>query len=161
MCKKSCRPEDYIENLVIKHENILYRTAISLMKNRADAEDIVQDVFIKAMQKAPIFESDEHEKAWLIRVTINLCKSRMRTAWLRHTEPLLDSYPAKTEEQQILIEQVMALPMKYRVVIHLFYYEGYSIKEISALTDQKESTIRSQLTRARQKLKYVLKEDQL
>jgi RNA polymerase sigma-70 factor (ECF subfamily) len=161
MIGKSCWPEDYISKLVIKHENRVYRTAISIMKNRADAEDIVQDVFIKVMQKAPNFESDEHESAWLIRVTINMCRSRLRTAWLRRTEPLIDTYPAQTKEQLNLIEHVMALPTKYRIVVNLFYYEGYSTKEISYITNQKESTVRSLLTRARQKLKYVLKEDEL
>lgn len=161
MSDMSCRPEDYIEKFVIKHENKLFRTAVSVMGNRADAEDIVQEVFIKVMEKAPDFASDEHESAWLIRVTINLCRSRLRSAWLRRTEPLLDSYPAQTEEQQSLIDQVMALPAKYRIVVHLFYYERYSIKEISDLTDRKESTVRSLLTRARQKLKCILKEDEL
>jgi RNA polymerase sigma-70 factor (ECF subfamily) len=90
---------------------------------------------------------------------VNLCNSRLRSPWRRRTEPLLDTYPASEPEQHELIEQTMKLPPKYRTVIHLFYYEGYSIKEISRLTGQKESTVRSSLTRARQKLKSVLKED--
>jgi RNA polymerase sigma-70 factor (ECF subfamily) len=73
--------------------------------------------------------------------------------------PLLDSYPASEPEQRELLEQIMALPSKYRTIIHLFYYEGYSTKDISGITGQKESTVRSHLTRARQKLKSVLKED--
>jgi RNA polymerase sigma-70 factor (ECF subfamily) len=73
--------------------------------------------------------------------------------------PLLDSYPAAQPKQQELVEQIMTLPSKYRTVIHLFYYEGYSIKDISMLTGQKEATVRSHLTRARQKLKLILKED--
>lgn len=158
MASMSYRPEDF-EAVVTKHENRLYRTALAITGNMSDAEDIVQEVFLRAYEKAPEFESKEHEKAWLIRVTVNLCNSRLRSPWRKRTVPLLDSYPASDPEQHVLLEQVMALPPKYRTVIHLFYYEGYSIKDISELTGQRESTVRSHLTRARQKLKSVLKED--
>jgi len=155
---KSCRPENF-GAFVTRHENKLYRTALAIMGNAPDAEDVVQDTFLRAYAKAPEFETVEHEKAWLIRVTVNLCKSRLRTPWRKRTEPLLDSYPAKEPKQYELLEYVLALPPKYRAVIHLFYYEGYSVKDIANLTGQKESTVRSLLTRARQKLKSVLKED--
>ena len=158
MAYKSYRPEVF-EAFVTKHENRLYRTALAITKKLSDAEDIVQEVFLCAYEKAPEFESEEHEKAWLIRVTVNLCKSQLRSPWRNRTEPLLDSYPAAEPEQYELLEQILALPSKYRTVIHLFYYEGYSIKDISGLTGQKEATVRSHLTRARQKLKSVLKED--
>jgi len=144
---------------VIKHENRLYRTALAITGNMSDAEDIVQEVFLRAYEKAPEFESKEHEKAWLIRVTVNLCNSRLRSPWRKRTMPLLDSYPASDPEQHELLEQVMALPPKYRTVIHLFYYEGYSIKDISELTGQRESTVRSHLTRARQTPKSGLKQN--
>jgi len=101
----------------------------------------------------------KHEKAWLIMVTVNLCNSRLRSPWRKRREPLLDSYPAAEPEQRELLEHVLSLPPKYRAVIHLFYYEGYPVKDIAELTGQKESTIRSLLTRARQKLKSDLKED--
>lgn len=158
MTYKSCRPEDF-EVFVTKHENRLYRTALAITGNVSDAEDVVQEAFLRAYEKAPEFESEEHEKAWLIRVTVNLCNSCLRSPWRKRTEPLLDSYPAMDLKQHELLERILALPPKYRTVIHLFYYEGYSIKDISGLTGQKEATIRSHLTRARQKLKSVLKED--
>ncbi|HPO78077.1 MAG TPA: RNA polymerase sigma factor [Thermoclostridium caenicola] len=158
MAYKSCRPEDF-EVFVTKHENKLYRTALAITGNVSDAEDVVQEAFLRAYEKAPEFESEEHEKAWLIRVTVNLCNSCLRSPWRKRTEPLLDSYPAMDLKQHELLERILALPPKYRTVIHLFYYEGYSIKDISGLTGQKEATIRSHLTRARQKLKSVLKED--
>lgn len=148
-----------MEEFVLKHENRLYRTALAIMKNKADAEDIVQEVFVKVMEKDPVFESPEHEIAWLIRVTVNLCKSRLRLNWWKKTIPLFESYPAETNEQHYLMETILSLPSKYRIVIHLFYYEGYSTKEIAKLTEQKESTVRSLLFRARQKLKTILKED--
>lgn len=158
MAYKSCRPEDF-EAFVTKHENRLYRTALAVMGNKPDAEDVVQEVFLRAYEKAPEFESEAHEKAWLIRVTVNLCNSRLRSPWRKRTEPLLDSYPAAEPEQRELLEHVLSLPPKYRAVIHLFYYEGYPVKDIAELTGQKESTVRSLLTRARQKLRSVLKED--
>ena len=158
MAYKSYRPEDF-EAIVTKHENRLYRTALAITGNMSDAEDIVQEAFLRAYEKAPEFVSDEHEKAWLIRVTINLCNSRLRSPWRKRIVPLLESYPASEPEQHELLEQIMTLQPKYRTVIHLFYYEGYSIKDISELTGQKESTVRSHLTRARQKLKSILKEE--
>ena len=158
MSYKSYRRSDF-EAVVTKHENRLYRTALAITGNVPDAEDIVQEAFIRAYEKAPKFESGEHEKAWLIRVTVNLCYSRLRSSWRKRTVPLLDSYPASEPKQHELLEQIMTLPPKYRTVIHLFYYEDYSIKDISKLTGQKDATVRSQLTRARQKLKSVLKED--
>ncbi len=158
MAYKSCRPEDF-EAFVTKHENTLYRTALAVMGNVSDAEDVVQEAILRAYEKAPEFQSEEHEKAWLIRVTVNLCNSRLRSPWRKRRLPLLNSYPASEPEQHELLEQIVALEPKYRTVIHLFYYEGYSVKDISELTGQKEATVRSHLTRARQKLKLVLKED--
>jgi RNA polymerase sigma-70 factor (ECF subfamily) len=158
MAYKSYRPEDF-EAIVTKHENRLYRTALAITGNMSDAEDIVQEAFLRAYERAPDFETEEHEKAWLIRVTVNLCNSRLRSPWRKRIIPLLDSYPTSEPEQHELLEQIMTLPTKYRTVIHLFYYERYSIKDISELTGQKESTVRSHLTRARQKLKSFLKEE--
>lgn len=158
MAYKSYQPEDF-EVVVIKHENRLYRTALAITGSISDAEDIVQEAFLRAYEKAPEFESEEHEKAWLIRVTVNLCNSRLRSPWRKRIVPLLESYPASEPEQHELLEQIITLSPKYRTVIHLFYYEGYSIKDISELTGQKESTVRSHLSRARQKLKSILKED--
>ena len=153
---RSNRPVDQMEEIVKRNEDKLFRTAIAVMGGKADAEDVVQDVFIKLLEKQPDFESPEHETAWLIRVTVNLCKSRLRAHWWKKTVPLLDIYPAKTDEQQSIMETVLSLPSKYRAVIHLFYYEGYSTKEIAEITGQKESTVREQLTRARRMLKKFM-----
>ena len=158
MAYKSYRPEDF-EAVVIKHENRIYRIALAITGNMSDAEDIVQEAFLRAYEKAPDFETEEYEKAWLTRVTVNLCNSRLRSPWRKRIVPILESYPATEPEQYELLEQIMTLPPKYRTVIHLFYYERYSTKGISELTGQKESTVRSHLARARQKLKSVLKED--
>lgn len=156
MVNQSNGPVDWIEAAVTRNETKMFRAALAIMGSKADAEDIVQDVFIKLFEKQPKFENTDHETAWLIRVTVNLCKSRLRSLWRKTTVPLLDSYPAKSGEQHELIETVMQLDPKYRIVIHLFYYEGYSTKEIAEITGQKESTLREQLTRARRMLKNFL-----
>ena len=147
-----------MEEFVQRHENKIYRIAIAVMGNKTDAEDIMQDVFLKVLEgKAPQFQSVEHETAWLTRVTVNQCRSRLRSHWWKKSEPLLDIYPAQDKEQQDLLETVISLPSKYRIAIYLFYYEGYSTKEIAEITNQKEPTVRSILTRARHMLKDFLK----
>jgi RNA polymerase sigma-70 factor (ECF subfamily) len=148
---------DQIEKIVKRDGDRLYRTAISITGNKAEAEDIVQDAFMKLVEKQPHFESSEHETAWLIRVTVNLCKNRVRSHWWRKTESLLDTYPAQDREESDLMQTILSLPAKYRTVIHLFYYEGYSAKEIAKITGQKETAVRQQLTRARRMLKDFLK----
>ena len=156
MHNQSSLPVDWIEETVKRCGDKLLRTAIAITGCKAEAEDIVQDVFVKLIEKQPHFKSVEHETAWLIRVAVNLCKSRLRLHWWQKTVPLLDIYPAKNNEQQELVETIFALPSKYRTVIHLFYYEGYSTKEIAEITEQKESTVRQHLTRARRTLKDFL-----
>jgi len=131
------------------------------MKNKEDAEDILQDVFIKLIEKAPQFESIEHETAWLIRVTVNLCKSRLRFQWRKRNIPLFDTYPAEADEQQNVTQAVLTLPSNYRIVVNLFYYHGYSTREIAEITERKESTIRKDLTRARRLLKNFLEGEDL
>ena len=159
MNDRSRRPADWIEEITKRNENRMFRAALAITGSRSDAEDIVQDAFLKLFEKQPHFESPEHETAWMIRVTVNLCKNRLRSHWWRKTEPLLEDYPAQTDEQQSIIETVLALPSKYRTVIHLFYYEGYKAREIAEITEQKESTIREQLTRARRMLKRYLEDE--
>ena len=149
------------EDIVTQYQDKLLRTAIAIMGNKADAEDIVQETFIKLFQKNPDFQSEQHETAWLIRVTVNLCKSRLRSHWWKKTEPLLESYPTQSDNQQNLMETVLSLPAKYRIVIHLFYYEGYRTKEIAKITELSESTVRQQLTRARRMLKDYLEGEQV
>jgi RNA polymerase sigma-70 factor (ECF subfamily) len=156
MLNKSNRPVDWIEKIVKRDGDKLFRTAVAITGNKAEAEDIVQEAFIKLIERQPHFESPEHETAWLVRVTVNLCKNRIRSHWWKKTEPLLDSYPTQDSEETDIMQAIISLPAKYRAVIHLFYYEGYSTGEIAEITEQKESTIRQQLTRARRMLKKFL-----
>ena len=156
MNNQSNRPVDLMEEIVKRNEDKIFRTALAIIGGKADAEDIVQDVFVKLFEKQPHFESAEHETAWLIRVTVNQCKNHLRSYWWKKTVPLLDTCPAQTDEQQEIMQVVTSLPSKYRIVIHLYYYEGYSAREVAEITKQKESTVREQLTRARRLLKKYL-----
>jgi len=145
-----------IEEVIKINGDKLFRTAIAITGNKTEAEDIVQDAFVALIKKQPIFESPQHQTAWLIRVTVNLCKNRVRSHWWKKTLPLLESYPAQNSEETGVMQAILSLPQKYRAAIHLFYYEGYSTKEIADITEQRESAVRQQLTRARRMLKNIL-----
>lgn len=146
-----------LETLIKTHENTLYRAALAILGDAHEAEDAVQDAFLRCLEKGPEFESPAHEKAWLLRVTVNGCKSRLRSPWRRRAAPLLDTYPAAAPEEQNLMETIMTLPARDRAVLHLYYYEGYQTAEIAEMTGWREGTVRSRLTRARTKLGDLLK----
>ena len=150
-----------LEILIERYENTLYRTALAILGNPAEAEDTVQDTFLRWLEKRPQFADGQHEKAWLLTVTANGCKSRLRQLKRRPTVELLDIYPAETGEERGTMEAVLALPPKERAVIHLFYYEGYSTEEIAAITGQRPGTVRSRLSRARSHLRGILKGEDL
>jgi RNA polymerase sigma-70 factor (ECF subfamily) len=147
---------DCVDGVVEKYSNMVYRLALAQMKTKHDAEDVFQDEFMRYISKSRVFESEEHRKHWLIRVTINRCRS-LWAAWFRKTEPLNEQIPFETEEQGDLFDYLMMLPQKYRLVIHLFYGEELSVKEISKLINARESTVRTWLTRARAILREKLK----
>ncbi len=138
----------------------VYRLAYSYVKNNADAEDITQDAFLKLYKFHGEFQADENCKAWLIRVTINLSKNLLRSGWFTKRTELTEDIPCEDEEDRSLIEYVMKLPEKYRVTIHLYYYEGYSVKEIADITGASASSVTTRLMRGRERLKeMLLKED--
>lgn len=146
-----------LEALIHTHQNTLYRAALAILGDAHEAQDAVQDAFLRCLEKDPAFESPAHARAWLLRVTVNGCKSRLRSPWRRRTAPLLDAYPAAAPEEQSLMETIMALPARDRTVLHLYYYEGYQTAEIAAMTGWREGTVRSRLSRARAKLGDLLK----
>lgn len=148
-----------IEEIVEEYSDLLLRVAFMYMKNISDAEDIIQETFLRLVKDYPSFDNDEHKKAWLIRVTINLCKNRLKSAWFRKTVPIYDTIVSFSDEEKFIMDTVMELPSKYRSVILLYYHRGYSIGEISGILNIKQSTISSQLQRARSQLKSKLKED--
>lgn len=152
-----------VEALIAKHEKTVYKLAYSYMKNKQDADDIYQEVFLRYFRKKPEFENEEHEKAWFIRTTINCCKNLCVSSWFKKTAPLEENVFGEEgvyvpQEQSELFEAVMGLPVKYRTVIHLFYYEGYSVREIAELTGEKVTAITTRLNRARGKLRDMLTE---
>ena len=155
MTIRSLRTNDCVDEVIEKNSNMVYRLALSQMKNKQDAEDVFQDVFLRYIAKPRTFESEEHRKAWLIRVTINRSRS-VWAAWFRKTEPLDNSLVAETTAENEISEYLAMLPQKYRSVIHLFYYEELSTKQISEILDAKESTVRTWLTRARSILREKL-----
>lgn len=137
---------------------LVLRTAFGMLKNMADAEDVAQEVFLSLLRAAPQFESAEHQKAWLLRSTINRCRSVFRSAWHQRTVPLDENLSAPfTPEESAVLEAVGALPLKYRQVIYLHYIEGYKSAEIAQLLGVRQNTVLSQLSRARALLKTALK----
>ena len=150
----------FIENAE-KYKDTVYRIALNFFKNHYDADDIVQEVLLKFYMTDKTFENDEHVRNWLIRVAINQCKNVLRLPWRRRSVPLDEltgSIEFEYKEQNELFMQVMYLPEKYRVILYLFYYEEFSVKEISSLLKINESAVTTRLSRARKKLKQNLLE---
>ena len=136
---------------------MVYRLAFVRTKSRTDAEDIVQEVFIRLLRYKKTFDSEEHLKAWLIRVTINRTVSLLTCAHRKRNVPLQESLSTSMREESPVLEAVEKLPQKYRTLVHLFYFENYKLQEISQILGIKESTLRSQLFRARDLLRNDLK----
>lgn len=146
------------EDLVNEYADTLFRCAYTYCSNRDDAEDIVQEVFIKYLKKQPNFKDKNHEKAWLLRVTSNLCKNLLKSYWYKNKSELSDDIPVNPSVGSEIWDSVKKLPMKYRTVIELYYYEGYSIKEISEIIDVNQSTVGNRLARAKKLLEKSLEE---
>ena len=133
--------------------------AYSYLHNLSDAEEILQDTLIQFMKSAPIFTSESHRKAWLLRVAGNLSKNRISYNAIRQTDELKEELVQEEREDLSFVwDAVKDLPVKYREVIHLFYYEGYSTAQIAQVLEKNETTVRSLLSRGRKQLKQVLKE---
>lgn len=148
-------------NVMKKYAEILYRVAYNLTQSDQDAQDIIQIVFYKLLTKNPRFDSEEHRKRWLIRVTINESKNLLKSYWYKNTcamDGTNEQIIFETKEDTDLYFAVMELPPSSRIVIHLYYYEGYSMEEISKILRITESGVRVRLTRARRALKQKLEE---
>lgn len=115
----------------------------------ADAEEVTQEVFLSYLQKRPVFESAEHEKAWLIRTTINKSKNMLKTGWFKSRNPVPENLSYLPKEENEVLQAVLALDSKYRIPIHLHYYEGYSIQEIAVILRAKPATVGTWLARGR------------
>ena len=145
--------------LLDSYGNAILRLAYSYLHNMSDAEDIVQETLIRYLRNAPKLENKAHEKAWLLQVAANLSKNRLDYERVRSADELTEELAAEDEENLSFVwEAVRNLPERYRMPIHLFYQEGYSTAEIAKILGRKESTVRSDLRRGRERLKTELKE---
>ena len=147
------------DEVIRKYFDMVYKLALSQTKNQTFAEDVTQDVFVRFIQNKDKFESEEHIKAWLIRVTINCSKSVFMSSWFKKTVPLEEDLTFDSPEKSDVYFAVQDLPLKYRTVIRLFYYEDMNVREIAESIDVKESTVKSHLHRGRMLLKNKLKGD--
>jgi RNA polymerase sigma factor (sigma-70 family) len=140
-----------------QYADMVRRICFLYLKHREDVEDVFQEVFLRYMQRREPFASDEHEKAWLLRVAINCCKDLVGSFWYRRTIPLDEDLMAEipTESHEIL-DAIQRLPSSERTSIYLFYYEGYTAVEIAKMQNQKINTVYSHLNRARKRLRKQL-----
>ena len=151
-----------VQELMALYRNNLFIIAFNVCKNVEDAEDVVQDTFLQYHTSKKEFESEQHIRAWLIRVAINKAKNMNHTFWRQNKlsiEDYIETLTFETPESENLFETVMKLPEKYRIVIHLFYYEDYTIREIADILKLSESNIKVRLSRGRKLLKESLKEE--
>lgn len=154
------------EGAVDRYADMVYRLAFSQMKNKTDADDLFQEVFIRLVRHIDEMNSWEHVKAWLIKVTVNCARKHFDLYWNKNVTSLYDdeavdevfeeAYDEIPEEHPVRAA-VSRLPEKYRLIVHLFYFEELSIKEISEITNQKETTVKTQMFRAREMLKQIMK----
>lgn len=157
MTEEMSRTDTSSEDIIRRYFNTVYRLAITQTGNISMAEDVTQEVFLKYIQTEKKFQSDEHIKAWLIRVTINCARSIFRSSWFKTSVPLEEEISFDIPEKSEVYFAVQELPPKYRTVIHLFYYEELSIKELSQCLHLKENTVKSLLRRGREMLREKLK----
>lgn len=147
------------EELLDLYGNHILRLAYSYLHNMEDSEEILQEMLLKCLQENISFENAAHEKAWLFKVTANLSKNRIRYNRIRETDELNEQLVAEEHNDLSFVwEAVKTLPDTYREAIHLFYYEGYQTAQIASILGRKESTVRSDLRRGRERLKEILKE---
>ena len=160
-----CGTNQYaLEDIIEKYNGMLYRLAIIRMQNKEDAEEVVQDTFIKLIehiQKKKTFNDEEHLKAWLLTVATNRGKSILTLYWNKNTEGMdgLKEFAAPEQKENYAYDYVLKLPEKYRIAINLFYYEQLTTEQISIIMKTKESTVRSYLHRGREKLKMMMEAD--
>lgn len=151
-----------VQELFETYQNNLYAVAFNVCKNAQDAEDVVQDTFIQYYSSKKEFDNERHIRAWLIRVAINKAKNMNRAFWRRNKmslEDYMETLAFETPESEELFETVMHLPDKYRIAVHLFYYEDCSICEIADILKISESNVKVRLSRARALLKEQLREE--
>lgn len=151
------RTDEEIMDIYNRQVDTVYRVCFSFMKTRTDTEDMVQETFLRLMSSGTEFQSEKHEKAWLIVTASNLCKDALRRAWRKHTSiDDLPEIPQDGPEWNPVLEAILALPADQKTAVYMYYYEGYSSAEIAKAMRCRQGTIRSRLSRARQALKKDL-----
>ena len=145
------------EALFSAYADMVYRLAFLRTKSGPDADDVTQEVFLRCLRRQPVWNDRAHQKAWFLTVTVNCSKSLLTSAWRRHTVPEDDRVLTMMEQDTGVYAEVLALPEKYRTVVHLFYYEGYQVQEIAGIMGVPENTVKSHLFRARDMLRQRLK----
>ena len=155
------RTDREIAEIYRRHSKTVFRVCFAYMKNSADTEDAVQDTFFQLIKAGPAFESEEHEKAWLIRTAANICKNVLRHWWRRreNIEDFYDLQSPEAAEIDDVFQAVMDLPDKYKTVVYLYYYEGYTSVEIAGFLKKPQSTVRNYLHEARVILRERLGDD--
>ena len=155
------RTEEELADLYLRHSRTVYRVCFAYLKNPADTEDAVQDTFFQLIRYGPVLESAEHEKAWLIRTATNVCKNMLRHWWRRRES--IEDHPDLPGEENFetddVLRAVLALPEKYKTVVYLRYYEGYTGAEIAEILKKPQSTVRNHLHEARAILRERLGDD--
>ena len=145
----SARPADGAEAVLDKYGNNLYRICLVTLKNQADAEDALQDTLVRYLQKAPRFESEEHQKAWLIRVAVNICRDMLRKRRYHQEELENIPVPQADEQQQSALDALLTLPEQFRIPMILHYVEGYSVAELAKLLSLTQSAVKMRLSKGR------------
>lgn len=148
---------DYINYIYNQYSNNILRISYTYLKNSTLCEDVLQDVMLKIINKNIKFTDSEKEKAWIIKVTTNLCKDILKSSWYKKNVELQEDLSYLPKEQEEILSEVLKLPEKYRITIYLYYYEDYSLKQISRLMKRNESTIGTWLSRGKKKLAENLK----
>lgn len=152
----SLRTDESIDEIVERYADMVYRLACAQTGRRDSADDVFQEVFLRLVRRNPTFASEEHRKAWLLRVTLNCCKKLGASAWRRHVVPVerLPEHGQADDFEALALRDALArLPEKDRAALHLFYGEGLTAREIGAITGEKEASVRSRLSRARAQLR--------
>lgn len=148
---------DRATEVVSTYGNMLYRISMMMLKNEHDVQDVMQETFIRYLQKAPLFRNREHEKAWLLRVNINLCKDFLRFHKRNNYISLEDLELAVPEPKQAeIVREIMQMPEKYKAVLLLHYVEGYRIKEIASILKTTEAAVKMRIQRGKGMLKFKM-----
>ncbi len=154
-----------LNEIVERYKQLIYGIALSYTKNKTDADDVFQEVFLTYIKKEPIFNDEEHRKAWLINTAVNCSKKAVFNPWKKRISEIDETIPDdknkffETEEQNIIFSVLSSLPQKYRIVLHLFYFEDMSISNIARNLGIKEGTVKVQLNRGREMMRERLKGD--